>query len=310
VWFFSFLAYFRELEQTDGDLVLLLDEPGLSLHGRAQADLLRLIEDRLALHHQVLYTTHSPFLVDPDHLHRVRTVIDHEKDGTKVSAEIFKADQDTAFPVLNAMGIEMTQTLFVGPNTLLLEGPSDMVYLALLSDLLESQGRTGLDPRWVKTPIGGSGKLSTFVTLLGANKLNVAVLIDSSSKDVGAVRRLRDNGQLAANGLIEIAQFTGTPDADIEDLFDRAFYLELVNLAYTTELPAPITPADLNPHDPRIVRQIDAYFRKHQIAGGKFSHLRPASTLLREQATMVTKINATTIAAVEQLFSRLNGLLS
>jgi hypothetical protein len=257
----------------------------------------------------VLYTTHSPFLVDPDHLHRVRTVIDHEKGGTAVSAEIFKADQDTAFPVLNAMGIELSQTLFVGPNTLLLEGPSDMIYLEVLSDLLESQGRTGLDPRWVKTPIGGSGKLSTFVTLLGANKLNVAVLVDSSSKDVGGVKRLRANGQLATNGLIQISDFTGTPDADIEDLFDSAFYLDLVNLAYATELPAPITSANLNPHDPRIVRQIEAYFQQHAIAGGKFSHLRPASTLLREQDAIVPKISAATVTAAEQMFIRLNRLL-
>jgi hypothetical protein len=91
------------------------------------------------------------------------------------------------------MGVEMTQTLFVGEHTLLLEGPSDLIYLDVLTDITEGNGSAGLDPRWVKTPIGGSGKLSTFVTLQGANKLNVAVLVDSSTKDVGAVQRLRDN---------------------------------------------------------------------------------------------------------------------
>jgi hypothetical protein len=85
VWFFSFLAYFNELEDTEGDLILLLDEPGLSLHGRAQYDLLKLIDKRLAPRHQVIYTTHSPFMVSPDHLHRVRTVIDQDQVGTKVS---------------------------------------------------------------------------------------------------------------------------------------------------------------------------------------------------------------------------------
>ncbi len=66
VWFFSFLAYFTNLEQTSGsDLILLLDEPGLSLHARAQEDLLRLIDERLAPKHQVIYTTHSPFMVSP-----------------------------------------------------------------------------------------------------------------------------------------------------------------------------------------------------------------------------------------------------
>jgi len=310
VWFFSFLAYFSKLEEgRTGSLILLLDEPGLSLHARAQQDLLRLIDERLAPHHQVIYTTHSPFMVSPGQFHRVRTVIDHEKAGSKVSAEIFKADDDTAFPLLTAMGIEMTQTLFIGEHTLLLEGPSDLIYLDVLSDLAENRQHTGLDPKWVKTPIGGSGKLSTFVTLLGANKLNVAVLIDSSTKDTGAVKRLRDNDQLARNGLVEISEFTGGGDADIEDLFERDFYLQLVNGAYAAELSQPITPADLPSGDPRIVRAIEGYFRQHNIAGGKFSHYRPAAVLLREQAALLPMIAGTTINRVGGLFARLNGLL-
>ncbi|MFD8725637.1 ATP-dependent endonuclease [Streptomyces sp. NPDC059629] len=309
VWFFSFLAYFNEVEAAGTtDLILLLDEPGLSLHGRAQEDLLRLIDERLAPKHQVLYTTHSPFMVDPDHLQRVRTVVDMERGGAKVSSEIFKADEDTAFPLLTAMGVEMTQTLFVGEHTLLLEGPSDLIYLDVLTDAAETNGSVGLDPRWVKTPIGGSGKLSTFVTLLGANKLNVAVLVDSSTKDVGAVQRLRDNDQLAKNGLVEISEFTGTADADVEDLFDREFYLELVNRAYASELTKPISVSELNAKDPRVVRQIEAVFKKRKIAT-RFNHYRPAAVLLREQATLASGIDAATVTRAGQLFTRLNSLL-
>ncbi|MFE9806095.1 AAA family ATPase [Streptomyces sp. NPDC005548] len=309
VWFFSFLAYFNELEAAGtNDLILLLDEPGLSLHGRAQEDLLRLIDERLAPKHQVLYTTHSPFMVDPENLQRVRTVIDMERGGAKVSSEIFKADEDTAFPLLAAMGVEMTQTLFVGEHTLLLEGPSDLIYLDVLTDAAEANGSTGLDPRWVKTPIGGSGKLSTFVTLLGANKLDVAVLVDSSTKDVGAVQRLRENDQLAKNGLVEISEFTNTADADVEDLFDRDFYLELVNRAYASELTSPISASELNARDPRVVRQIEAAFKKRKITT-RFNHYKPAAVLLREQTTLAPRIDGATITRADQLFTRLNSLL-
>ncbi|MFE2753393.1 ATP-dependent endonuclease [Actinosynnema sp. NPDC059335] len=310
VWFFSFLAYFNKLEEAeDSDLILLLDEPGLSLHGRAQEDLLKLIDKRLAPKHQVLYTTHSPFMVSPRSLHRVRTVVDHDKVGTKVSSDILKADSDTAFPLLAAMGIEMTQTLFVGENTLLLEGPSDLIYLDVLSDAVESEGQSGLDPQWVKAPIGGAGKLSTFATLLGANKLNVAVLVDSSTKDVQAVQRLRDNGQLTRNGLVEVGEFTGTGDADIEDLFEADFYLDLVNRAYAAQLPKPITAADLNGKDPRIVRRFEAYFRQHDIAGGRFNHYRPAAVLLREQADFLPKLTPAVLGRAERLFDKINGAL-
>ncbi|MGW4632399.1 ATP-dependent nuclease [Nocardia sp. NPDC004415] len=310
VWFFSFLAYFTQLEEAaEQDLILLLDEPGLSLHGRAQADLLRLIDEGLAPKHQVLYTTHSPFMVSAEHLQRARTVIDQDDVGTKVSAEVFKADEDTAFPLYAAMGIDMTQSLFIGEHTLLLEGPSDLIYLDILSDALTEQGRIGLDPRWVKTPIGGSGKLSTFVTLLGANKINVAVLADSSTKDLGAVKRLRDNAQLANGGLVEIGQVTGTKDADIEDLFEANFFIDLVNSAYDNHLSPPISESDLNPNDPRIVRQIEKYFRDNDIANGNFSHYKPAAKLLREQEDLVPKLNKGTLDRAEKLFTTLNSML-
>jgi predicted ATP-dependent endonuclease of OLD family len=66
---------------------LLLDEPGLSLHALAQKDFLRYIDD-LAGRHQVIYSTHSPFMVHSDRLTQVRTVEDQEKVGTVISADI------------------------------------------------------------------------------------------------------------------------------------------------------------------------------------------------------------------------------
>ncbi|WP_198602300.1 ATP-dependent nuclease [Rhodococcus opacus] len=311
VWFFSFLAYFGALEDEydSDDLVLLLDEPGLSLHGRAQEDLLKLIDERLAPKHQVLYTTHSPFMVPAGRLQRVRTVTDRNSQGTVVSGDIFNADDDTAFPLYAAMGVEMTQNLFIGDNTLLLEGPSDLIYLDVLSEALTEAGRTGLDPRWVKTPIGGSGKLSTFVTLLGANKLNVAVLTDSSTKDLGAIKRLRSNDQLGQKGLIEIGDIIGAGDADIEDLFTRDFYVDLVNAVYSPKLPKPIDLKDLNEHDPRIVRQIEQYFRANGDSSVKFDHYKPAARLLREQNDFLPKMAPETLDWAEKLFETLNSLL-
>ena len=64
VWFFSFLAWYSQLRQKGENLLLLLDEPGLSLHAKAQDDLLRYFDEELSPHHQLIYTTHSPFMVD------------------------------------------------------------------------------------------------------------------------------------------------------------------------------------------------------------------------------------------------------
>lgn len=52
------------------------------------------------------------------------------------------------------MGIELTQTLFVGEHTLLLEGPSDLIYLSVFGELARAQDLAAMDPRWVAAPVG------------------------------------------------------------------------------------------------------------------------------------------------------------
>ena len=62
IWFFSFMAWYSYVRETEENIIFLLDEPGLSLHAKAQADLLNFFEQRLRPHHQLIYTTHSLWL--------------------------------------------------------------------------------------------------------------------------------------------------------------------------------------------------------------------------------------------------------
>jgi hypothetical protein len=147
IWFFSFLAAFSEYADEDRRIILL-DEPGLNLHAKAQSDLLRYLDERLAPGHQVIYTTHSLFMIAPTKLEQCRTVEDIDPTvGTVVSEDIWKARPDTVFPLLGALGVDMAQTLIIGSDQLLVEGPADVVYLTIMSDLLRSLGRLSLDPR-------------------------------------------------------------------------------------------------------------------------------------------------------------------
>lgn len=105
-WFFSFLAAFSEYESSEDQLVILLDEPALGLHARAQADFLRFIDERLAPNQQILYTTHSPFMVEPSALERVRLVEDKGQEfGCVVTEDVTSTDPDTLFPLQGALGI-------------------------------------------------------------------------------------------------------------------------------------------------------------------------------------------------------------
>lgn len=307
VWFFSFLAYFSQIEdEAQQQLILLLDEPGLSLHATAQHDLLRFIDERLAPEHQVLFSTHSPFMVDARRFNRVRTVIDTLEQGTTISADVLRVDGESAFPLHAALGIELTQTLFVGPYVVFVEGPSDVVYLQYLSDQLKAAGRIGLDDRWVIVPGGGITKLPAFLTLFGANDMTIAVLTDSSVSNSTSISELRKAGKLYAAGLVQVGEALGRDEADVEDLFDAKMYVDLVNAAYAGALAgSPITVEDLGGGD-RITKDVSALFADRGVNGGKFNHFAPAGALLRARATKLPKA---VLDRAEKLMSAINMVL-
>jgi predicted ATP-dependent endonuclease of OLD family len=95
-WFFSFLVWFKKIqEDKNSNYIILLDEPGLNLHASAQADLLRFIE-LLSDNYQIIYSTHSPFMVDPKSLHRVKTILETRK-GSVISDSIQEKDPNTPY---------------------------------------------------------------------------------------------------------------------------------------------------------------------------------------------------------------------
>ena len=151
IWFFSFLVWFDSVKNQfaateqgpERPHVLLLDEPGLSLHALAQRDFLNYI-DSLGNKHQVLYSTHSPFMVNADRLRQVRIVEDRPKIGTTISSHLEGADPRTIFPLQAALGWTVAQTLFTAEKNLVVEGPGDLILLRMMSARLEAAGRTML----------------------------------------------------------------------------------------------------------------------------------------------------------------------
>ncbi|MBV6505038.1 MAG: hypothetical protein ILNGONEN_00595 [Syntrophorhabdaceae bacterium] len=321
VWFFSFLAWFDQQQRKQVPLILLLDEPGLFLHGKAQEDLLRYIEDELKGNHQVIYTTHSPFMVDPRKFDRVRIVQDKsmdsdeilpaEEEGTKVLSDILDATEDSLFPLQGALGYEIHQTLFIGPNNLVVEGISDLLYIQTISGILEKQGRTGLSPKWTITPVGGADKVPTFVALLGAQRgIKVATLIDIQKKDQQLIENLYKRKLLKKKNVITYGDFTNTSESDIEDMFSPGFYLALINSEYASNLDAPIEEKAITNKSPRILVRLEEYFAENPIKNSvQFSHYRPARYFAENAATLKSNIPSETLERFEIAFKTLNGLL-
>jgi len=298
-WFFSFLAAFSEYEHQDPPVVILLDEPAVGLHARAQADFLRFIEERLTKRCQVIYTTHSPFMVQPSKLERVRLVEDRGiEEGAVVTNEVLTRDRDTLFPLQGALGYDLVQHLFVSENNLVVEGTSDYAYLKIISDYLASKGRVHLDPKWSIVPVGGADLVPTFVALLG-NHLKLTVVVDSRKAGHQKLDRMAEDGYLEKQRIILIGQVIGRSPADIEDLFEESEYLGLYNAAFGKTL----APQDLQGADPIVAR----IARKEGVE--RFDHGKPADVLLRDRDKVLVSLSEATFKRFENLFERINRTL-
>ena len=318
IWFFSFLAWYSQLRSQQENIILLLDEPGLSLHARAQEDLLRYFEKELTPHHQLIYTTHSPFMVDPARFDRVRIVQDlsieqnsenlsEAQDGTQVITEVLDATSDSLFPLQGALGFEIYQTLFVGPNSLVVEGVSDLLYIQTISAVLQDKDKTGLSADWTITPVGGADKVPTFVALIGAQtNLNVAVLVDYQKKDQQSIQNLYRKKLLRKNHVLTYADFVSASEADIEDMFSPEFYLKLVNRTFKSS----VVLADLPEGHPRILRRLEQYFAKCPLPeNASFNHYRPARYFTDNIGSLADELSERELNRFQQAFDALNALL-
>lgn len=296
-WFFSFLVWFEKIQENkDCPYILLLDEPGLNLHAMAQHDLLRFIED-LSHEYQIIYTTHSPFMIESDKLQRVRTVLE-KQDGTHISDCLQEKDPNTIFPLQAALGYTIAQNLFVSEKNLLVEGIADLVYLNILSNTLSDMGRTGLKNNITIVPVGGADKIATFISLLRGNDLNMLCLLDTFT-DQSAKARL-DN--LIAQNIIKDKRIMFYHDvlkvsfADVEDLFSDADYVSLYNGAFSKQ----IAQSDIDSTKP-IMKQL-----KNKNGGKDFNHYTPANCLAKNITTIA--LSDETLDNFESLFRAVNKL--
>ena len=299
-WFFSFLVAFSEYEMNRRPVIILLDEPALGLHAKAQADFLRFIEERLAVNWQVIYTTHSPFMVQPDHLERVRLVEDKGKEtGAIVSSDVMSTDPDTLFPLQGALGYDIAQHLFISPHNLVVEGLSDYTYLSLISTFLTGkEGKKTLDCKWSIVPVGGADSIPTFVALLG-NHLDVTVLIDSGKGGNQRLLSMANKGLLSKNKILNIGEIIKRKLGDIEDLFDVKDYLEIFNRAFSKT----VLPTDLNTNEP-IVNQLARILNVD-----RYDHGLPADILLKHRDELLPTFSKKTFENFERLFENVNKTL-
>ncbi len=138
-WFLSFYLHLKAEDRRKNNLIILFDEPGMYLHSKAQLDMIKVFEE-LAQKNQIIYTTHSPYLIDTSRLSRVRLVFNYKNQGTivdKVTSNKSGYQVESLKPIIDAMGLEVASPFSVAKkHNVILEGISDLQYVLAMKEIL------------------------------------------------------------------------------------------------------------------------------------------------------------------------------
>ena len=228
-WFFSFyLVFLVESDEGHKDAILLLDEPGLHLHPTAQQELIAFFET-LAENNPLIYTTHSPFLIDGEHIHRIRPVTEDETGHSRISVDSWPRDRETIFPLQAAAGYAMVRGLFQHQKNVLVEGMSDYLYLHALNLHCHSLGRQGLPDDIYITPCGGTKLVGHVASLFLGQEVRPVVLLDGD--DAGRARRDALMRELYAGyekSVLMLSDVLKQEECETEDIIGEATILSVL----------------------------------------------------------------------------------
>jgi predicted ATP-dependent endonuclease of OLD family len=254
-WFLSF--YINFMAESDKELkntIILLDDPGVYLHPSGQKDLMKTLEE-ITKDNQIIFSTHSPFLIDRKKLNRIRIVSKEEKGkGTKIKDKFYKSDYDALQPIRASIGMTMGDSLFIDSNNILVEGFSDWIILEAFNEQLLKLGKKHL----VKAsflPVNGADKMPYFSTILANEKIDFVILLDYDAKGRRTKKELIEEYGIDESLILLLNEaINGKKGKEIviEDLIDFNLYLEAVNQAYKEifikklKKKEMISPTDLN----------------------------------------------------------------
>ncbi|KQN07550.1 hypothetical protein ASE85_18315 [Sphingobium sp. Leaf26] len=209
-----FLSYLIQAQvhrpASSRESILLMDEPDTYLSAEAQQDLMRVFHDLADPKSdrdpiQIVYVTHSPFLLDKNHGERIRVL---EKgtisDGTRIVPNVTRNHYE---PLRSAFGAFVGETAFVGAVNLLVEGPADQIILAAAATAIRKASPHIEDDsldlnRLVIVPCGSAGEVPHTLFRIrgqGADKPPTVILLDSDTSGLNAKKLLITDKMLKRN---------------------------------------------------------------------------------------------------------------
>lgn len=317
-WFFSFyLVFLVESEQHHRNAILLLDEPGVTLHPLAQKDLFMFFEN-LGQSNQMMYTTHSPFMVDSNHLERVRSIYMDTNGKTVASPDLRASEKQkgknqpqSIYPAHAALGLSISDTLLINCNPVLVEGESDQVYLSALKNLLISKGKISPLKEIVFITTGGvKGIKATSAILTGVNEAKPSILLDGDKPGKKTYAELKSDFYAAnQDKLICVSEYTNVADGEIEDLLPKKPFARII----TRFLPRPEEVEndfeDVVVDDAPICNQVESYAKQNGIQLDTGWKVRLATMVKKEILKGKDKVVAESDPEFERIVALFKKLL-
>ena len=242
-WFLSFYINFTAGSKNEfKNTILLLDDPGVYLHPLGQEDLKKTLE-QLSASNQLVFVTHSPFMIYREHLERTRIVDkESEKGGTKLIEKYWVSDFDAIAPLRAALGVRLGEMPLAEKRHLVVEGYEDLLYLEAMALYFRRTKKKPLIDlsKMLILPVNGADKAPFYATFLLKEGFKLVVLLDYDQKGRAVKKDLVESHLIPEDVVVTLEQAIASKesgrDYEIEDLFDADFYKYAVTQAYQKEI--------------------------------------------------------------------------
>ena len=239
-WTFSFIVNFAaETQRAElKEAILLLDEPARNLHPTQQMGISDLLKN-LAGSNQVLYATHSPFMIfdyTPGNLLVVE--LDKKKHLSKIFYDYWKADDATLTPILYGLSKGLVDSITdreVGFNSrplIIVETMSDTMYLNAFDKFLQDPN-ISMNPLNV-VPAYNKNSVLPLSIFYHTHGYNTFVLLDNDYESNQIADQLKNN-KISETQIIFFESDQNLLQS-MEDYMVPEDYLYAVNQTYEIKL--------------------------------------------------------------------------
>lgn len=213
-----FISFYLMLNNSRENSILLIDEPGLYLHASAQEDILNFFEKKLD--NYIIYTTHSPYLIDTNNMLRVKLVTnDRSKgNGTIIENKYYNcSDIDTITPIITAIGYNVARSPLElgGGLNIITEGVSDRYYILAFLKLFS------IDENIHVVPSKGTPVIHLLVSIAIGWNLKYIVFIDNDDGEEDAREALEGFYESKTDYNNFVFKIVNKKNSSIEDIFSK-----------------------------------------------------------------------------------------